>query len=304
MSRFRQRAVFVTICVGALALYGLRGDGQTPRAPGLEVDRPVGGRAAEQTAQPARIIIDQFAPPAIERGISPLQTRVPGSPEELRRRSARPASRILDRVGKSGAVYVPGRVIVKFKDGASTASRVSAMSAVSRTASLSARPSYANFDIVSIAQDEDAEAVARAFAGRPDVEYAQAAYRVHTQFVPNDAFYKDQWNLRLIGMERAWDIQPQAGSSITVAVVDTGVAYKDFTMRYHANAFRVSDGLPGPPNPARCIRRSATSRSPSSRRRSWHLRHDSLRRTTSSGTTIRRSTSTATAPTSPAPSGR
>ena len=26
-------------------------------------------------------------------------------------------------------------------------------------------------------------------------------------------------------MERAWDIQPQAGSSITVAVIDTGIAY-------------------------------------------------------------------------------
>jgi serine protease len=246
MSRFRQRAVFVTICLGALALSGLRGDGQTARAPGIEVDRRVGGGGAEQTTQPARIIVDQFAPPAIERGISPIEARAAGSPEELRRRSFRPASRIADRIGKSGSVYVPGRVIVKFKDGASMASRVSAMSAVSRTASLSARPAYANFDIVSIAQDEDAEAVARSFGGRSDVEYAQAAYRVHTQFVPNDRFYKDQWNLPMIDLERAWDIQPQAGSSITVAVVDTGVAYKNWTMRFHANAFRVSDGLPGP----------------------------------------------------------
>jgi hypothetical protein len=36
--------------------------------------------------------------------------------------------------------------------------------------------------------------VARDLSGRPDVEYAQAAYRVHTMFVPNDALYKTlQW---------------------------------------------------------------------------------------------------------------
>jgi serine protease len=251
MSRFRQRAVFVTICLGALALSGLRGDGQTARAPGIEVDRRVGGGGAGQTTQPARITIDFFSPPAIERGISPLEARAPGSPEELRRRSLRPASKVLDRVGASGSVYVPGRVIVKFKDGASMASRVSAMSAVSRTASLSARPAYANFDIVSIATDEDAEAVARGFTGRPDVEYAQAAYRVHTQFKPNDKFYSQglQWNFPMIDLERAWDIQMQAGSSITVAVVDTGVAYRDATIHVHAGAFRVDDkGNTGPLN--------------------------------------------------------
>ena len=68
--------------------------------------------------------------------------------------------------------------------------------------------------------------MAEAFRQRPDVEYAQAAYRVHTSFVPNDRLYDEmQWNLPLINMERAWDIQPQAGSAITVAVLDTGVAY-------------------------------------------------------------------------------
>jgi serine protease len=44
-------------------------------------------------------------------------------------------------------------------------------------------------------------------------------------------------------MERAWDIQPAAGSTITVAVLDTGVAYTNLTRTYHANAFRVdADG--------------------------------------------------------------
>jgi serine protease len=105
------------------------------------------------------------------------------------------------------------------------------------------RPDYANFDIVTIDPGEDAEAVASAFAARPDVEYAQAAYRVYaTQtFKPNDAFYGDQWNLPAIDMERAWAIQPAAASNITIAVLDTGVAYTNQTIQVHAGQFRVTD---------------------------------------------------------------
>src|SRR6266568_4804439 len=46
-----------------------------------------------------------------------------------------------------------------------------------------------------------------------------------------------------IDMERAWDIQPAAGSNIIVAVLDTGVAYTNVTMKYHANAFRIDADL-------------------------------------------------------------
>jgi serine protease len=156
--------------------------------------------------------------------------------------TVRPMSGTLDRAAPSGAHYVAGRVIVKFKDGTSSGSRLTAMSASSRTASLSTRPDYANFDVVSIDPNEDAEAVARAFAARPEVEYAQAAYRVHAEMTPNDLYYPLQWNLPLIDVDRAWDIQPSAGSSITVAVLDTGIAYESFTVHAHANAFRVDAG--------------------------------------------------------------
>jgi serine protease len=75
------------------------------------------------------------------------------------------------------------------------------------------------------------------------VVYAQAAYRVHSTFVPNDPDYgRFQWNLRLINMEKAWDIQPQAGSSITVAVVDTGLAYRSLTITANIRAFTDSAG--------------------------------------------------------------
>ncbi len=108
---------------------------------------------------------------------------------------------------------------------------------------MSSRPDYANFDVVQIDPNEDPAAIARELSKRPDVEYAQPSHRMHTQLVPNDPFYRQlQWNLPLIDMERAWDIQPQAGSSIIVAVIDTGVAYSSATVTATLPAFTV-DGV-------------------------------------------------------------
>jgi serine protease len=77
------------------------------------------------------------------------------------------------------------------------------------------------------------------------VVYAQAAYRVQTRLRPNDPRYSAQWNLPAIDMERGWDINPGGSSSIIVAVLDTGVAYRGGTFRYNARAFRL-DGVPFP----------------------------------------------------------
>ena len=90
----------------------------------------------------------------------------------------------------------------------------------------------------------DPEAAARRLDAQPDVEYAQARYRVYPQFVPNDPLYARQWNYPAIDMERAWDINPGATSSVTVAVLDSGVAYRSALMRYNARAFRVTASGP------------------------------------------------------------
>jgi serine protease len=195
-----------------------------------------------------RVLLDRFGPPPIERGIIPIETRAPDSPETIRRRSVRLATGRLDRMGRLGARYRPGRVIVKFKEGTSSAARLSSLSEVSRGASIARRPSYADFDVVQIDPTEDAETVALAFGQRADVEYAQAAYRVYPHFKPNDTFYNRQWNLPLIDMERAWDVQPQAGSTITVAVLDTGIAYTAATVGFFGFAFQFdADGNVNPP---------------------------------------------------------
>ena len=104
-----------------------------------------------------------------------------------RRQSIQAISGVVDRAGASGARYRPGRVIVKFKDGVSAASRAAALTVMPGRVTMSPRAASQDFDIVEIDPAADPEAAARTFRGRPDVEYAQAAYRVHPQFVPNDA---------------------------------------------------------------------------------------------------------------------
>jgi serine protease len=238
----RVRVGFFTAIIAALACLASRGSGQT--APGG-----------------SGIVVDFIAPPAIDRGLIPSLQRSPDSLETKVRAAIRASSVTLDRVGASGAHYIAGRVIVKFKDGAATSSSRASAMAFTR-AKASSQPAYANFDVMTIDAGDDAEQVARDLAARPDVEYAQPAYRVHAQCasgwaapdtngrcVPNDPLYPRQWNLPDIDLERAWNIQPDAGGTVTVAVLDTGIAFTNVTMQYRASAFKIdSNGDVEPPN--------------------------------------------------------
>jgi hypothetical protein len=118
------------------------------------------------------------------------------------------------RIGPSGAAYAPGRVLVKFRGGAAPTVTTESLRITSASATLSTRPAYADFDVVRIDAGEDAQQVAAALRQRSDVEWAQPAYYMHANLVPNDPDYQRgrQWHLTLIDIERAWDIQPTAGS--------------------------------------------------------------------------------------------
>jgi serine protease len=216
MRVFRARTVCVTSVVVAGLVLGLRG----------------------QTRDSSRIFIQNVGLPAIDQGVIAGESHGPGTIESARR-VALQASLVRDRIGSAGIPYVPGGILVKFRDAASADDRQTAMASISRTAVMAARLSYADFDVVRIDLSEDAEAAATALRQRPEVEYAQAPYRMHTMFKPNDPLYETmQWNLPMINMERAWDIQLQAGSTITVAVLDSGMAYKDATITATLPAFR------------------------------------------------------------------
>ncbi|WP_055075946.1 S8 family peptidase [Pseudanabaena sp. 'Roaring Creek'] len=57
-------------------------------------------------------------------------------------------------------------------------------------------------------------------------EYVEENYVYSMEFIgdtaPNDPMYKEQWNLKAIDIEKAW--QKNKGKGITIAVIDTGVS--------------------------------------------------------------------------------
>ena len=148
-----------------------------------------------------------------------------------------------NRLHHDGAAFLRGSIIVKFKD---DVPRGSASSATAQVAGeLIDRSAWANFDLVDIPETEDPEAAAAAMRARPDVEYAQPRYLNHAMARPNDPLYVNQWNFPAIDMERAWDIQPGASPSIIVAVLDSGMAFRDTTIRYRSTfGFRMTPNGP------------------------------------------------------------
>ena len=187
-------------------------------------------------------IVESVGLPAIDEGLLQDDTHTPSSPTTRLRTALREALQG-DRVGASGSHYRAGRVIVRFRDEAAMTDRRAAVRAASDTGEIAARPSYADFDVVRIDPSEDAEETASALRQRPEVQYAQVAHRVHALMVPNDPLYlSQQWNLPMINLEKAWDIQPLAGSAITVAVVDSGMAYQNATLTATLPAFRGANG--------------------------------------------------------------
>ena len=177
-------------------------------------------------ATPTREIISDAALPGIDRGLREIRT--PSTQLTV--------DALRDQMARLAQPYLPDSLIVKFRPGTTLNASRSMLALVNGTSSVSVP--NADFDIVTTAPGVDPEAAARQLAALPDVEYAQARYIVRPRFVPNDPLYPRQWNFPLIDMERAWDVNPGATSSIVVAVIDTGVAYRGGTFRFStANPF-------------------------------------------------------------------
>jgi serine protease len=183
--------------------------------------------ASGQQPPRARIAVSDAVPAAIDRGLrSEIPHRSSGTIDTGRR-----------------AAYLPDRILVRFRDGRPRPVRAFTRAGVEATSV--DRPSFADYDVVRLAPGVDPEEAARQLRASPNVEYAQADYREYAKFVPNDPFYKDQWGLPAINLERGWDVQPGASASVIVAVLDTGLAFENKVFRFTANAF-TQDGVDYP----------------------------------------------------------
>jgi thermitase len=74
---------------------------------------------------------------------------------------------------------------------------------------------------VEVPAGQTSQALA-AYAGRPDVLYAEPDYEVHTLATTNDPQFPNQWALQKVGAPTAWDVT-RGSPAVKVAVVDCGI---------------------------------------------------------------------------------
>lgn len=79
---------------------------------------------------------------------------------------------------------------------------------------------------------------------RADVEFAEPNYIAHTFAAPNDPFFNAQWHFDNpayggVNAKAAWD--SSQGSGVIVAVIDTGIAYENYTQSFFSRYYQAPD---------------------------------------------------------------
>ncbi len=132
--------------------------------------------------------------------------------------------------------YVPDEVVVKFKAGVEKSEIESIVYDYGTEIYRKART--LDFYRIKVPEGMVPEKTV-AFREDPRVEYAHPNYYVYPKWEPNDWYWEQGhlWNFELIGMPEAWDADttpPVHGGdpSVVVAVIDTGVCYREYTDNY------------------------------------------------------------------------
>jgi serine protease len=138
----------------------------------------------------------------------------------------------------TAAEYVPGEVIVKYRDGTTAG----VQSGVEEATGIDEEQSLADGSTQhEIADGESVPETLDELRQDPNVEYAVPNLIAHASapLFPNDPGFALQWNFNgpfSINMPDAWALARQrrapGGRGAVVAVLDTGVAYRNFRRRY------------------------------------------------------------------------
>lgn len=115
------------------------------------------------------------------------------------------------------APFMPGQVVVSLEPGASPAD----IGVDSRFTVRSA----AGFVTVAVPAGREREYV-ESLSRQAGVISAELNYLAQPQVVPNDEQFPAQWDMPMIQAPKAWE--KTRGAGVTIAVVDTGVAFEDY----------------------------------------------------------------------------
>jgi serine protease len=126
--------------------------------------------------------------------------------------------------------YAPGELLVQFRPATAKALRqeVLARHAVTPVRGLL----LSDVELVRFDPTVPVLDMARQLQRDPTVAMAEPNYARHAEFTPNDTYYQYQWHFPLIQLPLAWD--RSTGSGVTVAVIDTGVAYETYDVYVQA----------------------------------------------------------------------
>lgn len=125
--------------------------------------------------------------------------------------------------------FVPDEIIVKFKDGVGEDNIKKINS--KHGGSVIETSSYSGSKRIAISKGKKVSEMVQLYKAEDAVEYAEPNYVASILMIPNDPLYKYQWHLNNsvyggIHTEAAWGVSQ--GSGVTVAVIDTGIAYENY----------------------------------------------------------------------------
>jgi serine protease len=129
--------------------------------------------------------------------------------------------------------FASGEFLVKFKKGVPE-KMVRQINKKHGVSVLSVSP-RGKFLRLRVPKGRTVEEMVAVYAKIPHVQYAEPNYIMRALMVPNDTYYDFQWHMQSINMESAWDIT-QGDPGVVVAVVDTGVAYRNDDLGLYAQA--------------------------------------------------------------------
>ncbi len=128
------------------------------------------------------------------------------------------------------SAHVAGRIVVDFVDGTTKAEFDAIEVEWGVDLELNSAEQGVRGAITLGEVDGDVDALLARIRQHPKVEAAEPLMTVSKSFVPNDPMFAQQWNLKQINMEKAWE--RSTGKGVIVAVLDTGIAWEnhdDFT---------------------------------------------------------------------------
>ncbi len=121
---------------------------------------------------------------------------------------------------------VPGRIVVDFVDGTTKAEFDEMEKEWGLDLEFNSEEEGPQSALTQGAYEGDLEALLTKIKSNPKVQAAEPLMTVKkSDFVPNDPMYAQQWNLKAINMEKAWETS--RGKGVVVAVLDTGIAFEN-----------------------------------------------------------------------------